>query len=529
MPSPSVSDVPLYDLAAGAIPQPTVLQLSPMTFKSIVSSIVDLLSELTSETGTETGTEPDSSAIVWAKLPKGEVWQTELERCAQASPGSQVYLFQNPQDSFSFLSSEDTDTPRTAQSAPVVIPTPTALRREYFLVVWSGQMQVTLVAHRLRGGAQAKSPPTSFDSVGGSLDRQDSTEPKQQLLCLCVPDASLTESVVRTIAATIVAPEPQAAIELEAIDLELLPPKLLALENWIDLWQQQIAALPPSPTLHCLGSLLTKQLQKQEENWQRSTVYRKQAESAESLQLQNVELLNTVRMRDEFLNTVGQELRTPLTTIKTALKLLNSPNFKPPQRQRYMDLIDRECDRQSSLITRLLELVQLDQRADQDEVQSLHLSEVVPGVVSTYQPLAEEKGVRLTYAVPDDLPPIACVSNWLKQIVINLLHNGIKFTPTGGQVWVRAKPHGTHVQLEFRDTGIGIAPSEIPKIFDRFYRGRSSGDESASSTGLGLTIVQQLLVYCGGTISVQSKLGEGSCFHVLLPIYQPPNSPIDKA
>jgi two-component system, OmpR family, phosphate regulon sensor histidine kinase PhoR len=524
MPSSSVSDVLLYDLIASATPQPAVLQLSPMTFKSIVSSIVDLLFEPTSETKTETGAAPGSSALIWAKLPKGEVWQVELERCAQARAGSQLYLFQNPQDSFSSLPSRATDADPVAQSAPIVIPTPAALRREYFLVVWSGQMQVTLVAHRLRGGALSKSSSTSFDSGSGFLERQEHSEPKQQLLCFCVPDASLTECVVKTIAASIVTPCPQAAIESE-----LLPPDRLALENWVDRWQQQMAAIPPSPTLHCLSTLLTKQLQKQEENWQRSTVYRKQAESAESLQLQNVELLNTVRMRDDFLSTVGQELRTPLTTIKTALKLLNSPNLKPPQRQRYMDLIDRECDRQTALITRLLELVQLDQRADQDEVQSLHLSEVVPGVVSTYQPLAEEKGVNLTYVVPDDLPPIACVSNWLKQIVINLLHNGIKFTPTGGQVWVRAKPQGTHVQLEFRDTGVGIAPSEIPKIFDRFYRGRSSGDESASSTGLGLTIVQQLLVYCGGTISVQSKLGEGSCFHVLLPIYQNPDPPIDKA
>ena len=501
---PPVSEVPLYNLVCRSTPHPVVLQLSPTTFKSIVSSIVDLLAE--------PAVEPASPAIVWAKLPKGEVWQAELDRCTRSSHLSQIYLFQNQRDPNSNAPAAQVDTPQLLENAPVVIPTPSALRREYFLVAWSGSMQITLVAHRLRT-APPPNLTNGFDSVGGLLDRPES-DPKQQLLSLCVVDATLVEQVVSEIAAAIAAPKLQEAIDPE------LPPEVRATEDWAGRWQQQMTAIPAAAA--SVGNLLAKQLQKQEENWQRSTAYRKQADTTETLQLQNAQLLNTVRMRDDFLNTVGQELRTPLTTIKTALKLLNSPNLKPPQRQRYLDLIEQECDRQSSLITRLMELVQLDQMADQNVVQSLNLSEVVPGVVSTYQPLAEEKGVRLTYAIPDDLPPIACVSNWLKQIVINLLHNGIKFTPTGGQVWVRAKPHGNHVQLEFRDTGIGIASNEIPKIFDRFYRGRATAEESVSSTGLGLTIVQQLLVYCGGTISVQSKLGEGSAFNVLLPIYHSP-------
>ncbi|MCY7394096.1 MAG: ATP-binding protein [Leptolyngbyaceae cyanobacterium CAN_BIN12] len=111
------------------------------------------------------------------------------------------------------------------------------------------------------------------------------------------------------------------------------------------------------------------------------------------------------------------------------------------------------------------------------------------------------------------------MSNWLKQIVINLLHNAIKFTPSSGQVWVRAKQQGEYVQLEIRDTGVGIASSEIPKIFDRFYRVRQSADDS-SGAGLGLTIVQQLLLHCGGSISVKSRVGEGTTFNVLLPVYK---------
>jgi hypothetical protein len=116
----------------------------------------------------------------------------------------------------------------------------------------------------------------------------------------------------------------------------------------------------------------------------------------------------------------------------------------------------------------------------------------------------------LAYTVPTDLPPVWCVSGGLRQIVINLLSNSIKFTPKGGQVWVRARVQGDYVQLEFSDTGIGIADSEIPKILDRFYRVRPVATEDPGGVGLGLSIVQLLLWRCGGSLSVKSKLYEGS-------------------
>ena len=137
--------------------------------------------------------------------------------------------------------------------------------------------------------------------------------------------------------------------------------------------------------------------------------------------------------------------------MKTALTLLNSPNLKPPQRQRYMDLLIKECDRQSSLIGSLLDLVNLDQMAGRETLQPISLFDIVPGVVSTYQPLALEKGIMLAYTLPEQLPPVLCFKPWLKQIAINLLHNSIKFTPRGGQVWVRSRVVGNRVMLEVRD------------------------------------------------------------------------------
>ena len=208
----------------------------------------------------------------------------------------------------------------------------------------------------------------------------------------------------------------------------------------------------------------------------------------------------------------------PLTNMKTALTLLDSSQIKGVQRQRYLHLLHVECDRQTSLITSLLELLQLD-REPSSALHPLHLIDIVPGVVSTYQPLAQEKGIQLGYTVPDTLPPVSCLETWLRQIVINLLHNSIKYTPSGGQVSVQAKLQDDYVQLEVRDTGIGIAPGEIPKIFVRFYRGRPAPGNMFSGAGLGLTIVDQLTRRCGGSISVTSRVGAGSTFKVLLPVH----------
>ncbi|KAM3113638.1 ATP-binding protein [Phormidesmis sp. 146-33] len=481
-------EISLYELAASSEQTPFVLQTSPVTFKSLVSSLIDLL------------VEQQISASIWAKMPRGEAWQAEIDRYREsATPPEAVYLFRNQKED---AAEEIADSPMADDAGRVTHEHPalwrslseSQLKRDYFLLIWSKQFCGLLVAYRSR--------PQSIRVEGveaGLFDtaQEEPTEKKQSLSVL-------------------LSMEPQTIREF-----------LDRLTQFVDssdaaVWETLIATSQPSslnPGL--VGQLFTKQIQRQEDLWQRATTYRKQAEMAHLLQLQNEELLNAIRLKDEFLNNVGQELRTPLTNMKTALTLLNSPSLKPPQKQRYMDLLVKECDRQSSLITSLLDLVSLDQMAEQTTIQALRLSDVVPGVVSTYQPLAEEKGVRLAYTVPEELPPVSCLNTWLKQIVINLLHNGIKFTPRGGQVWVRAKQQGDYVQLEFRDTGIGIAPSEIPKIFDRFYRARQAVEEDSGGAGLGLTIVQQLLLHCGGSISVKSRLSEGSTFNVLLPIFRP--------
>lgn len=533
------SDVSLYELAVNADPPPHPLQLSPTTFKSIVGLFLDFLIEQNLPTR------------IWLKLPRGEAWQAEIDRfCQLTTAPYSIYSLQTYQKP----EAEQLSDPRPAQSEPVAPsnwpstrsqgmddaelpteieslnlddfsiedlpdgPNPTAnnskihalplsadsqLKREYFLLVAAPSFYGLVLTHRPRSVRALQE--------GGKLSAiaEDSLERKHPLLGICSFEQSVVQKVLEAgINPAICFGQADAASNEELEDL---------LISWDELRQQNcVTSLDPA----LMGRLLTKQIQRQEDLWRNSAAQRRQVELLPQLQRENEELLTALRMKDEFIKTMGLELRTPLSTMKTALSLLNSPSLKPPQRQRYMEMLSQQCDRQSSLIAGVLDLVQLESSAEETPMESLRLADIVPGVVSTYQPLAQEKGVMLAYVVPEDLPPVSCLAPWLKQIVINLLHNSIKFTPKGGQVWVRARQQGDSVQLEFRDTGIGIASSDLPRIFERFYRVRGLPTDDANGVGLGLSIVQQLLLRCGGSILVKSKQGEGSVFSVLLPIAQ---------
>jgi two-component system phosphate regulon sensor histidine kinase PhoR len=533
-------DVSLYELALGSHAQPKPLQISPTTFKSLIGIVIDLLID------------QQIPATIWLKLPKGELWQAEIERfCQSATAPYTIYALQTQQEYLSSksplgnhhsspseliaepepnkdglvvsaqpaspLEIDDVNEPVNAKSpGSIVYSLPLAadsqLKREYFLLVAAPEFYGLVLAHRPRS-VRSKLDPTAQELPDKSHPNEENLEQKHPLLGLCSFDVSTLQHVLSGVNRAIYCGQPisrsPAEIQERLVDWNALKARGLA------------TALDPL----LMGQLLTKQVQRQEEIWRSSAVYRRQAEQVTLLRQENEDLLAALKLKDDFVKTMGQELRTPLTSMKTALSLLNSPHIKPPQRQRYMDMISRECDRQSLLITSVLDLVQLENAVEQVPMERLRLNDIVPGVVSTYQPLAQEKGLMLGYTVPEDLPPVSCVNQWLKQIVIHLLHNSIKFTQTGGQVWVKAKQQGELIQLEFRDTGVGIAQSDIPKIFDRFYRARSNGEEPGG-VGLGLSIVQELLLRCHGSISVKSKPGEGSIFSVQLPIFSSTEEPL---
>jgi signal transduction histidine kinase len=467
-------DISLYRLALSIERPPSPLLVSPATLLSLVESVMELL------------VEKQISATLWLKLPTGKVWYGSIQRYhEQVRVSDKTYVCYGQASAIAHLSD-------SFPMVPVQLLPNSHLRRDYFLIVHSPQFCYMVLANRSRLRRKKAKTKENF--------HQKKFLP---LLSLCSFEGRVLQEVLRGIGHVVtqsvrwmLAQQKQPAIAPEV------------LKNW-----ETLFACPATPEPILLEQLFAKQVQQQDAT-RRSAI----DEQIIALQRQNQALASTLTRKDESFGRMCEELRTPLTHMKTALSLLSSPHLKPPQKQRYLQILSNECDRQNSLINGLLELVQLERMAEQTVLQPLKLSDIIPGVVSTYQPLAHEKGIMLAYTVSPDLPSIFCSSNWLRQIAINLLHNSIKFTPTGGQVWVKAAIQGEYVQLEFRDTGIGISSNEIPKIFERFYRVRSVANEDPGGAGLGLTIVQQLLLRCGGSISVKSKVGEGSIFNVLLPI-----------
>ena len=466
----------VYQLVMGVQTPPKPLSLSPATLLSLVRAQIDLLIE------------QQIAATLWVKLPPEKIWQSELARYqSSVSASSLIYTCQidesdkGEDEGAGEAGGENIPSSSSSPSSssfphhvPVHLSPDSQMRRENFLIVLSPQFCSLILAHRPLKKRKNK-------TTSGKVN----TNKNQPLLIINTLEGRVIQQVLNGI-------EQAITPESSPIPVDFI--------------------CPTAPQGALMNQLFAKQLLRQDEiNRQIITV------RTTKLQQQNQELQSKEQLKDEYLKNVCQELRTPLTHMKTALSLLNSPNLKSSQRQRYLQMLNTQCDQQNSLITGLLELVQLERNLEETALESVRLSDIVPGVVSTYQPLAQEKGIMLAYTVPTELPSIWCVSGGLKQIVINLLHNSIKFTPNGGEVWVRARIQGDYVQLEFRDTGIGIAESEIPRIFDRFYRVRTAANEDHGGAGLGLTIVQQLLVRSGGSISVKSKLYEGSTFTVQLP------------
>jgi len=143
---------------------------------------------------------------------------------------------------------------------------------------------------------------------------------------------------------------------------------------------------------------------------------------------------------------------------------------------------------------------------------------IVRRTVDTVAPLAWRAGrVEVVAQVPPDLPSALADERRLEQVLSNLLHNGVRHTPPGGIVAVVAAAEEDTVRIEVRDTGEGIPPEELPYVWERFYRGERARAEDSRGAGLGLALVKELAETMGGTVEVESVLGEGSCFTVRLP------------
>lgn len=221
------------------------------------------------------------------------------------------------------------------------------------------------------------------------------------------------------------------------------------------------------------------------------------------------------RLRSELIQNVSHELRTPLAIARGNAELLADGDLgKLTSRQRTSAAT---VVRRLRMLGNMIEnFVTLD--AGIQEREPVNLSDLLRELLADFQIVAEQAGLDLTAQIAPALPPVWGDPARLRQVVSNLLDNAIKFTPAGGRVAVRLRREGKDVSLKVTDTGIGIPPDQMKRVFERFYQVDGSATRRYGGTGMGLALVKEVVEACGGRVYVESKVGVGSVFAILLPV-----------
>jgi signal transduction histidine kinase len=237
----------------------------------------------------------------------------------------------------------------------------------------------------------------------------------------------------------------------------------------------------------------------------------------------NMRLYDMNRMKSEFLAGMSHELRTPLNSIIGFSEVLQGIESLTDKQRRYVQNIQKSGRQLLDMINEILDLAKLEAGRMELRLSEFEIDRLIAAQCDMVRPLTEEKNLDLIVNVPADLPPLYQDQAKIQQILTNLLSNAIKFTPEGGRITVSARstPQGM-IELTVADTGVGIAEADREIIFEKFRQGamvlgRDALTREFSGTGLGLSIVKELCKRMGGEVTVESELGRGSKFRVLLP------------
>jgi PAS domain S-box-containing protein len=228
------------------------------------------------------------------------------------------------------------------------------------------------------------------------------------------------------------------------------------------------------------------------------------------------ELQHAGRAKDEFLAMLGHELRNPLAPIVTALQVMDLRGVAGAQRERAV--IKRQIGHLTRLVDDLLDVSRVTSGKVQLSLSRIEVAEVVARAIEVASPLLEQRGQHLTVSVPRCGLPVIVDPTRLAQVFSNLLTNASKYTDAGGHVWVTARPEDEHAVVEVRDSGIGIDPEMLPRVFDLFAQEAQSLERARGGLGLGLAIVSSLVKMHGGSVTAESEgRGKGAVFTVRLP------------
>jgi signal transduction histidine kinase len=251
------------------------------------------------------------------------------------------------------------------------------------------------------------------------------------------------------------------------------------------------------------------------------------AEMMERLGSRNRELEEDVeklgelnRMKDVFLSTASHELKTPLSSVMAYAELLDDQEGKltPEQTREFVGRLRGEAQRLLGLVDDILDVSRLESGSMPLKMSFVSVNDIVGAAVETTKGLAKKYGVEVRTELEADLPRLSLDEVKVRQVVVNLLVNAVKFSPQGSTVSVRTQRDGRFLKLEVNDVGPGIAPETAPHTFELFGQGSGADGEGRNGLGLGLHLVKRLSELHGGHVGVHSRDGEGSTFWVRLPV-----------
>ena len=245
---------------------------------------------------------------------------------------------------------------------------------------------------------------------------------------------------------------------------------------------------------------------------------RKVNQRTQELTFANEKLAEASEQKSRFLANANHELRTPLSSIIGYARILrrDAHGVMTPLQLENLDDLMRNAERLLTLIDELLDIARIEAGKVDLQVQPVDVQEVLHSVILTVQPMINGQAVRLVQDLTPNLPKLMTDGEKLRQILLNLAGNAVKFTEQG-EIRLVAGQKGDDLELVVADTGIGIKPEELEKIFEEFHRGQTLNNGNHRGTGLGLAIVKKLVELLGGNISVTSEPGKGSSFTVTLP------------
>ena len=226
------------------------------------------------------------------------------------------------------------------------------------------------------------------------------------------------------------------------------------------------------------------------------------------------------KSRREFVANVSHEMRTPLTSIRGACDtMLQNPDMPDEMKTVFLNMALTECDRMTNIVSDLLTLSRLDNDKTRWKVSCYNLSDSLNHVTEVIRVDANAHKHKLSLVVMPDMPNIEADKERIEQVLINVLSNSVKYTPDGGSISVKAYAlDKSTVEITVADNGIGIPKEDAKRIFERFYRVEKSRTSETGGTGLGLAIAKEIITAHGGTIDIESELGEGTCIIIRLPI-----------